>query len=196
VAVDKDEADSVVGESACKLTLRGTVAVDEEFAIRLTIVKFPSRYCTVDNSTFAGGTGRHLCILTNLCDPNPHVTVENIHRAARKQMYAIVRNAEGSNGSMVSICLLCCQTTRRAAMWNGVVKTYAMMVGMEWRGDIATLTREKMNGRMENPSEAYVKWRKYRGIFSVGTKVFVETASELSSIIMVRPSRVWLDSGG
>ena len=80
-------------------------------------------------------------------------------------------------------------------MWNGVVKTYARMVGMEWRGDIATLMREKMNGRMENPSEAYVSRRKCLGIFSVGTKVFVvivETASELSSIIMActAPTRV------
>ena len=66
----------------------------------------------------------------------------------------MLRHDEGSKGSKGSTCRACCQATRIVATWNGVLKTYAMIDGIECRGDRETLIRANTKGKMENPREA------------------------------------------
>jgi len=81
------------------------------------------------------------------------VAVEYNHNTMRKHVYPMLRHDDGSKGSVGSTCRACCQATRMVATWKGVLKTYAMIVGIEYNGDNETLIRAKMKGKMENPRE-------------------------------------------
>lgn len=79
--------------------------------------------------------------------------VEYTQNMTRKHVYPMLRHDDGSKGSVGSTCRACCQAMRMVATWKGVLKTYAIIVGIESKGDIETLMRAKMKGRMENTRE-------------------------------------------
>jgi hypothetical protein len=72
----------------------------------------------------------------------------------RKHVYLMLQDDVGSKGSVGSTCRACCQATRMVATWKGVLETYAMIVGIECKGDNVTLIRAKIKGKMENAREA------------------------------------------
>ena len=80
--------------------------------------------------------------------------MENIHNTTRKDVYAMLRSDVGSKGSVGSTCRACCHAMRMVATWKGVLKTYAMIDGIECKGDIKIFIRAKMKGNIENPRDA------------------------------------------
>ena len=100
-------------------------------------------------------TRRHsTCQWPNIREPTAQNAVDNTQNTTRKHVYPMLRNDDGSKGSVGSTCRACCHAMRMVATWKGVLKTYAMIVGIECKGDIETLMREKMKGKMENPRDA------------------------------------------
>ena len=91
---------------------------------------------------------------SNIREPTAQNAVDNIQNTTRKHVYPMLRNDDGSKGSVGSTCRACCHAMRMVATWKGVLKTYAMIVGIECKGDNETLIREKMKGKIENPREA------------------------------------------
>jgi hypothetical protein len=91
---------------------------------------------------------------SNIREPTAQNAVDNTQHTMRKHVYPMLRSDDGSKGSVGSTCRACCHAMRMVATWKGVLKTYAMIVGMECRGDNETLIREQIKGKMENPREA------------------------------------------
>ena len=91
---------------------------------------------------------------SNIREPTAQNAVDSTQNTMRKHVYPILRNDVGSKGSVGSICRACCHAMRMVATWKGVLRTYAMIVGIECKGDNETLIRAKIKGRMENPREA------------------------------------------
>ena len=91
---------------------------------------------------------------SNIREPTAQNAVDNIQNTTRKHVYPMLRIDDGSKGSVGSTCRACCHAMRMVATWKGVLKTYAMIVGIECKGDNETLIREKMKGKIENPREA------------------------------------------
>lgn len=94
------------------------------------------------------------CQYSNIREPTAENAVDKTQNTTRKHVYPMLRKDDGSKGSVGSTCRACCHATRMVATWKGVLKTYAMIVGMECKGDNETLIRAKIKGKMENPREA------------------------------------------
>ena len=94
------------------------------------------------------------CQWPNIPEPTAQNAVDNTQHTMRKLVYPMLRNDDGSKGSVGSTCRACCHAMRMVATWKGVLKTYAMIVGIECKGDSDTLIRAKIKGKMENPREA------------------------------------------
>ena len=80
--------------------------------------------------------------------------MENTQHTTRKHVYPMLFCDVGSKGSVGSSCRAYCHAMRMVATWKGVLKTYAMIVGIECTGDNETLIRAKIKGKMENAREA------------------------------------------
>ena len=94
------------------------------------------------------------CQSSNIREPAALNAVDKTQNTMRKHVYPMLRNDDGSKGSVGSTCRACCHAMRMVATWKGVLKTYAMIVGIECIGDNETLIRAKIKGKMENPREA------------------------------------------
>ena len=94
------------------------------------------------------------CHCSNIREPTAQNAVDNTQKTTRKHVYPMLGNDDGSKGSEGSTCRACCHAMRMVATWKGVLKTYAMIVGIECKGDNETLIRAKIKGKMENAREA------------------------------------------
>ena len=98
---------------------------------------------------------RHsICHRSNIREPTAQNAVDNNQNTTRKHVYPMLRIDVGSKGSVGSTCRACCHAMRMVATWKGVLRTYAMIVGIECKGDNETLIRAKIKGKVENPREA------------------------------------------